>query len=98
MVRNIGRELTEIEQDIERRQGNLVAEPRLTDTWMAHRLISSKSAAKGGAPCCWSGPGERSGYKPHSARASTAAGEKIETPHAKPSTKTGFLPATDQGG
>jgi hypothetical protein len=42
MVRNIGRELTEIEQAIGRCCGDLVAEPKLTGTWMAHLLISSK--------------------------------------------------------
>jgi hypothetical protein len=41
MVRNIGRELAEIEQAIGRCRGDLVAEPRLTGTWMAHLLISS---------------------------------------------------------
>lgn len=42
MVRNIGRELAEIEQVIGRSRGDLVAEPKLTGTWMAHLLISSK--------------------------------------------------------
>ena len=42
MVRNIGRELAEIEQAIGRCRGDRVAEPRLTGTWMAHLLISSK--------------------------------------------------------
>jgi len=42
MVRNIGRELAEIEQAIERLRGDLLAEPRLTGTWMAHLLINSK--------------------------------------------------------
>ena len=42
MVRNIGRELAEIEQAIDRFRGDRVAEPRLTGTWMAHLLISSK--------------------------------------------------------
>ena len=42
MVRNIGRELAEIEQAIGRSQGDLVAEPRLTGTWMTHLLISSR--------------------------------------------------------
>ncbi len=41
MVRNIGRELAEIEQRISRCRGDRVAEPRLTGTWMAHLLISS---------------------------------------------------------
>jgi len=42
MVRNIGRELAEIEQAMERCRGDLLAEPNLTGTWMAHLLISSK--------------------------------------------------------
>jgi len=42
MVRNIGRELAEIEQAIGRCRGDAVAEPELTGTWMAHLLISSK--------------------------------------------------------
>jgi hypothetical protein len=42
MVRNIGRELAEIEQAIGRCRGDRVAEPRVTGTWMAHLLISSK--------------------------------------------------------
>jgi hypothetical protein len=42
MVCNIGRELAEIEQAIGRCRGDLVAEPKLTGTWMAHLLISSK--------------------------------------------------------
>ena len=42
MVRNIGRELAEIEQAMRRCRGDLVAEPKLTGTWMAHLLISSK--------------------------------------------------------
>ncbi|MCH9715453.1 MAG: hypothetical protein K0U63_13110 [Cyanobacteria bacterium] len=41
MVRNIGRELAEIEQAISRCRGDLIAEPKLTGTWMAHLLISS---------------------------------------------------------
>jgi hypothetical protein len=41
MVRNIGHELAEIEQRISRCRGDLLAEPRLTGTWMAHLLISS---------------------------------------------------------
>ena len=41
MVRNIGRELAEIERAMGRCQGDAVAEPRLTGTWMAHLLISS---------------------------------------------------------
>ena len=42
MVRNIARELAEIEQAISRCKGDRIAEPRLTGTWMAHLLISSK--------------------------------------------------------
>lgn len=42
MVRNICRELAEIQQAIARSRGNAAAEPRLTGTWMAHLLISSK--------------------------------------------------------
>jgi hypothetical protein len=42
MVRNIGRELAEIEQAISLCRGDRVAEPRLTGTWLAHLLISSK--------------------------------------------------------
>ena len=42
MVRNIARELAEIEQAISRCNGDRIAEPRLTGTWMAHLLISSK--------------------------------------------------------
>ena len=42
MVRNIGRELAEIEQAIDHFRGDRVAEPQLTGTWMAHLLISSK--------------------------------------------------------
>ena len=38
MVRNIGRELAEIEQAIGRCRGDHEAEPRLTGTWMAHLL------------------------------------------------------------
>ncbi|MFN5163326.1 MAG: hypothetical protein ACK5IA_15865 [Cyanobacteriota bacterium] len=41
MVRNIDRELTEIEQAIRQCRGDLVAEPKLTGTWMAYLLISS---------------------------------------------------------
>ena len=41
MARNIGRELSEIEQAISRCHGDVVAEPKLTGTWMAHLLISS---------------------------------------------------------
>ena len=42
MVCNIGRELAEIERAISRCRGDAVAEPRLTGTWMAHLLISSR--------------------------------------------------------
>ena len=42
MVRNIGRELTEIEQAMRQCRDDLVAEPKLTGPWMAHLLISSK--------------------------------------------------------
>jgi hypothetical protein len=42
MVRNIGRELAEIQQAITRTRGDADAEPRLTGTWMAHLLCSSK--------------------------------------------------------
>lgn len=42
MVRNIGRELAEIEQAIGRCRGDQIAEPKLTGTWMTHMLISSK--------------------------------------------------------
>ncbi|MCP9852793.1 hypothetical protein KBZ14_07900 [Synechococcus sp. HJ21-Hayes] len=42
MVRNIGRELVDIEQAMGRCRGDLVAEPKLTGTWMAHLLICSK--------------------------------------------------------
>jgi hypothetical protein len=42
MVRNIGRELAEIQQAITRSRGDAATEPRLTGTWMAHLLISSK--------------------------------------------------------
>ena len=42
MVRNIGRELAEIEQAMGRCRGDTEAEPELTGTWMAHLLISSR--------------------------------------------------------
>ena len=42
MVRHIGRELAEIQQAIRQCRGDLVAEPKLTGTWMAHLLISSR--------------------------------------------------------
>lgn len=42
MVRNIGQELAEIETALARCRGDAIAEPRLTGTWMAHLLISSK--------------------------------------------------------
>ena len=41
MVRNIDRELAEIEQTIRQCRGDLIAEPKLTGTWIAHLLISS---------------------------------------------------------
>ena len=41
MVRNIGRELAEIEQAIRQCRGDLIAEPKLTGTWMAHLLIDT---------------------------------------------------------
>ena len=41
MVRNIGRELADIEQKMARCRGDALVEPRLTGTWMAHLLISS---------------------------------------------------------
>jgi hypothetical protein len=42
MVRNIGRELAEIERAIDRCRGDRIAEPKLTGTWMAHLLISRR--------------------------------------------------------
>jgi hypothetical protein len=42
MVRNISRELAEIQQAISGCRGDHEAEPRLTGTWMAHLLISSR--------------------------------------------------------
>ncbi|WP_231597035.1 hypothetical protein [Synechococcus sp. CBW1004] len=42
MVRNIGRELAEIKQRISRCRGDRVAEPKLTGTWIAHLLVSSR--------------------------------------------------------
>ncbi|WP_255011954.1 hypothetical protein [Cyanobium sp. Cruz-8D1] len=42
MVRNIGLELAEIELAIGYCRGDVVAEPKLTGTWMAHLLISSR--------------------------------------------------------
>ena len=41
MVRNIDRELAEIEQAIRQCRGDLIAEPKLTGTWIALLLISS---------------------------------------------------------
>ena len=41
MVRNIARELAEIEQAISRCRGDRVADPRLTGAWLAHLLIES---------------------------------------------------------
>jgi hypothetical protein len=42
MAAHISRELAEIEQAIGRCRGDREAEPRLTGTWMAHLLISSR--------------------------------------------------------
>ncbi|MCS5694058.1 hypothetical protein NZK33_19045 [Cyanobium sp. FGCU-6] len=42
MVRPIGRELAEIQQAMSRCRRDALAEPRLTGTWMAHLLISSR--------------------------------------------------------
>lgn len=42
MVRHIGLELAEIQQAMGRCRGDALAEPRLTGTWMAHLLISSR--------------------------------------------------------
>ena len=42
MVRNIGRELAEIKEALRHCQGDPIAEPRLTGSWMAHLLISSR--------------------------------------------------------
>lgn len=42
MVRNVSRELAEIEQAISRCRGDRDTEPQLTGTWMAHLLISSR--------------------------------------------------------
>lgn len=41
MVRNIGRELAEIDQRIRRYRGDRVAAPRLTGTCRSRRLVSS---------------------------------------------------------
>jgi hypothetical protein len=41
MVRNIGRELAEIEQAMGRCRGDAAAEPVLSGTWMAHLLIDT---------------------------------------------------------
>lgn len=41
MVRNIGRELAEIEQAISRCRGDQIAEPKLTGSWMAHLLLQN---------------------------------------------------------
>ena len=41
MVRNICRELAEIEQAFSRCRGDRIAEPKLTGTSLAHLLISS---------------------------------------------------------
>jgi hypothetical protein len=45
MVRNIGHELVEIEQDIIRCRGDHNVEPKLTGALMAHLLISSRPQA-----------------------------------------------------
>jgi hypothetical protein len=45
MVRNIARELAEIEQAISHCMGDRVAEPRLKGTWLAHLLIESAHRA-----------------------------------------------------
>jgi hypothetical protein len=42
MVRNISGELRAIERARRRCQGDPVAEPQLTGTWMAHLLICSR--------------------------------------------------------
>jgi hypothetical protein len=42
MVRNIIQELAEIQRAMARSRGDAAAEPRLTGTWMAHLLISSR--------------------------------------------------------
>lgn len=42
MVHNIGCELAEIEQAIGHCRGDLVADQKMTGTWMAHLLISSR--------------------------------------------------------
>ena len=42
MVRDISRELAEMQQAISRCRGDQEAEPKLTGTWMAHLLISSR--------------------------------------------------------
>jgi len=42
MVRNICRELSEIERAMERCRGEASAEPKLTGTWMAYLLLCSK--------------------------------------------------------
>jgi hypothetical protein len=41
IVRNIGRELADIEQAMGRCRGDSAAEPVLTGTWMAHLLIDT---------------------------------------------------------
>ena len=41
IVRNIGRELADIEQAMGRCRGDAAAEPELTGTWLAHLLICS---------------------------------------------------------
>lgn len=42
MVRQINRELAEIRQHLGDCRGDVVAEPRLTGTWMAHLVICSR--------------------------------------------------------
>ena len=42
MVHNIARELAEIEQAMARCRGDGIAEARLTGSWLAHLLISSR--------------------------------------------------------
>jgi hypothetical protein len=42
MVRNIGREMAEIQQALARCRGEALAEPKLTGIWMAYLLICSK--------------------------------------------------------
>ena len=46
MVRNIGRELAEIEQAMGHCRGDAATEPELTGTWLAHLLICSRELLK----------------------------------------------------